>query len=89
MSPLPSRASAPFPSKMTFESTFEATRMAMRAGRFALMTPVTTSTDGRWVASTRWMPTARAICASRWIESSTTSFATTMRSASSSMTTTM
>ena len=29
------------------------------------MTPVMTSTDGRCVAMTRWMPTARAICAIR------------------------
>ena len=28
----------------------------------ALITPVMTLTDGRWVAITRWMPTARAIC---------------------------
>jgi hypothetical protein len=34
------------------------------------MTPVITSTLGRCVASTRWMPTARAICASRAIGSS-------------------
>ena len=37
----------------------------MRVGKFALMTPVTTSVDGRWVATIRWMPAARAICASR------------------------
>ena len=32
---------------------------ASRVGMFALMTPVMTLTDGRWVAITRWMPTAR------------------------------
>ena len=48
----------------------EATWKAMREGKFALITPVMTSTDGRCVASTRWMPTARAICASRAIGSS-------------------
>jgi len=32
----------------------------MRAGKLALINPVTTSTDGRWVAITRWMPVARA-----------------------------
>ena len=43
----------------------------MRDGKFALMTPVRTSTLGRCVASTRWMPAARAICASRCSDSST------------------
>ena len=56
---------------------------------FALIRPVTTSTDGRWVATTRWMPTARAICAIRQIASSTSRGATIIRSASSSITTTM
>ena len=51
--------------------------------------PVMTSTDGRCVARIRWMPTARAICASRAIDSSTSLLATIIRSASSSMTTTM
>ena len=40
-------------------------------GTFALIMPVITSALGRWVASTRWMPTARDFCASRMIESST------------------
>ena len=53
------------------------------------MSPVMTSTDGRWVARMRWIPTARAICASRAIDSSTSLLATIIRSASSSMTTTM
>ncbi len=52
----------------------------------ALMTPVITLTDGRWVATTRWMPTARAIWAMRQIESSTSRAATIMRSESSSTT---
>ena len=43
----------------------------MRAGKFALINPVSTSTEGRCVASTRWMPDARAICAKRAILSST------------------
>ena len=51
------------------------------------MTPVMTSTDGRWVASTRWMPTARAIWAIRTTESSTSRAATIIRSLSSSTTT--
>ena len=51
-----------------------------------LLTPVITSALGRWVASTRWIPTARDFCASRMIESSTSAGATIIRSASSSMT---
>jgi len=53
---------------------------------FALMTPVITSTEGRCVAMTRWIPTARAICAIRQIDSSTSRAATIMRSFSSSTT---
>ena len=71
MSPFPSNCSAPLPSRIVRESIFDDTRNEMRAGRFALMRPVMTSTDGRWVARIRWMPTARAICARRQIDSST------------------
>src|SRR5579883_1377102 len=53
MSPRPSRASAPLESRMVRESTFVATRNEMRAGKLALISPVMTSTEGRWVASTR------------------------------------
>ena len=60
----------------------------MRVGKLALMSPVTTSTDGRWVAMMRWMPTARAICARRTSEFWTSPAETIMRSASSSTTTT-
>ena len=56
---------------------------------FALITPVMTFTDGRCVAITRWMPTARAIWAMRQIESSTSRAATIIRSFSSSTTTRM
>ena len=52
----------------------------------ALITPVITSTEGRWVASTRWMPTARAIWAMRQTDSSTSRAATIIRSLSSSTT---
>ena len=61
----------------------------MREGMFALIKPVTTSTDGRWVATSKWIPTARAICAMRQIASSTSRGATIIRSASSSITTRM
>ena len=65
MSPLPSRCSAPITSSTVRESTRVATRKLMRDGKFALIRPVITSTLGRCVASTRCMPTARAICARR------------------------
>ena len=89
MSPRPSSRSAPLPSRMTRESILEDTLKAMREGRFALMTPVRTSTEGRCVATTRWMPTARAFCARRTMASSTSLGAVIMRSASSSMMITM
>ena len=53
MSPRPRSPSAPFWSRTVRESTFEATWKAMRVGKLALMSPVTTSTDGRWVAMIR------------------------------------
>ena len=56
----------------------------MRVGKFALIVPVMTSTEGRCVAMMRWMPAARAICASRWIAPSMSLPATIMRSAISS-----
>jgi hypothetical protein len=51
MSPLPSSLSAPIASRIVRESTLAATWKAMRAGMFALMTPVMTSTLGRCVAT--------------------------------------
>ena len=65
------------------------TANAMRAGMLALMTPVMTLTDGRCVATIRWMPTARAFWAMRVMLSSTSRAATIIRSLSSSTTTTM
>ena len=89
MSPLPMSRSAPAWSKITRLSARDDTAKAMRLGMLALMTPVMTSTLGRWVASTRWMPTARAIWAMRTTDSSTSRAATIMRSFSSSTTITM
>ena len=86
MSPLPTNRSAPAWSRMTRLSASDETDRAMRLGMLALITPVMTSTDGRWVASTRWMPTARAIWAMRTTESSTSRAATIIRSLSSSTT---
>jgi hypothetical protein len=60
-----------------------------RVGMLALIRPVMTSTLGRCVASIRWMPAARAFCARRAISSSTFLPTTIIRSASSSITTTM
>ena len=53
------------------ESTCDDTAKAIRVGKFALIRPVTTSTDGRCVATMRWMPVARASCARRQIWRST------------------
>ena len=53
---------------MTRESVWEETANAIRDGTFALIMPVITSTEGRCVASTRWMPTARDFCARRMIK---------------------
>src|SRR5204862_391606 len=65
MSPRPSSFSAPPESRMTRLSTCDPTANAMREGMLALMRPVMMSVDGRCVAMTRWMPTARASCAMR------------------------
>ncbi len=86
MSPLPSSDSDPFESRMVRESTLLATRNEMRAGKFALIKPVITSTEGRCVARIKWIPTARAICASLVIDSSTLLVSTIIRSANSSIT---
>ena len=56
-SPWPTSFSAPGWSRMTRESIRLEVEKASRDGTLALISPVTTSTLGRWVASTRWMPT--------------------------------
>ena len=86
MSPWPSSDSAPFWSRITRESVWEETAKAIRAGTLALIRPVMMSALGRWVASRRWMPTARDFCARRMIASSTSPGAIIIRSASSSIT---
>jgi hypothetical protein len=70
---------------MTRESTPEATAKEARAGKFALMSPVITSVDGRCVATTRWIPVARAIWARRQSVRSTSPGYMVIRSANSSM----
>ena len=89
MSPRPMSWSAPEASKMVRESIFDNTLKAIRAGKFALIIPVMTFTDGRCVATMRWIPMARASCAIRAIGCSTSLPAVMMRSANSSMSTTM
>ncbi len=89
MSPLPSSDSAPMPSMIVRLSICDATRNAMRLGKFALIRPVMTFTLGRCVARIRWMPMARAFGASIASGVSTSAAQVIMRSASSSMTTTM
>ena len=87
-SPRPSSFSAPAWSRMTRESVCEDTAKAMRVGKLALIRPVSTSTLGRWVATTRWMPVARASWARRHSVFSTSSAAVIIMSASLSITTT-
>ena len=60
----------------------------MREGILAFINPVITSAEGRWVAMIRCIPAARPIWATRQMDSSTSLAATSIRSASSSMTTT-
>jgi hypothetical protein len=68
------------------ESILLLTWKLKRVGMFALIRPVITSTLGRCVARIRWMPEARAFCASRAISSSIFLPTTIIRSASSSIT---
>ena len=86
MSPWPRSLSAPFWSRMMREFMPLSTESATRLSMFALMRPVTTSADGRCVATMRWMPAARPSWAMRTMEDSTSFPATIMRSESSSMT---
>src|SRR5215204_1193158 len=59
MSPWPRSCSAPISPRMVRLSIFEVTWNEIRVGKFALIVPVITSTDGRWVARITWMPAAR------------------------------
>ena len=89
MSPRPTSFSAPWVSKIMRDSMADATAKAILEGMLAFIRPVITSAEGRWVAMTRCMPAARPIWATRQIDSSTSLAATSIRSASSSMMTTM
>ena len=70
------------------DSIAEATAKAMRLGILAFIRPVMTSAEGRRVAMTRCMPAARPICATRQIDSSTSSRRHEHQIRQSSMTTT-
>ena len=59
MSPLPINLSAPLSSRIVRESIFWVTLKEIRVGMLLLIRPVMTLTEGRWVATIRWMPTAR------------------------------
>src|SRR3979490_2025815 len=89
MSPCPRSCSPPCSPKMVRLSIFEVTWNEMRVGKLALMVPVMTSTEGRCVAMMTWMPAARAIWARRCTAASISLPATSIRSAISSMMTTM
>jgi hypothetical protein len=89
MSPFPRRASAPFWSRIVRESVLEETRKAIRQGKLALISPVITFTEGRWVATMRWIPMARAFWARRVRGLSISPWTVIMRSASSSTMRTM
>ena len=69
---------------MVRESIRLVTLKLIRVGRFALMTPVMTSTEGRCVAMMRWMPAARLFWLRRWISTSISLPTVTIRSANSS-----
>src|SRR6202165_3918056 len=88
MSPWPRSCSAPCSPRMVRLSILEVTWKEMRVGKFALIGPVMTSTEGRWVARMTWMPEARAICARRCTAPSMSLPATLIRSAISSTMTT-
>ena len=59
-SPWPINFSAPGLSKITRLSASDEVAKESLDGTFALISPVTTSTDGRCVAKTRWIPAERA-----------------------------
>ena len=72
---------------MVRESTWDVTLKLILLGKFAFISPVTTSTDGRWVAMMRCIPVALPSWARRHSDCSTSNAAVIMRSASSSTTT--
>ena len=84
ISPFPSSFSAPFESSIVRLSTCDITEKLTLEGKFAFMSPVTTSTDGLCVATTRCTPVALPSCASLTSSCSTSLDAVSMRSASSS-----
>ena len=74
---------------MVLESILEVTLKAILAGKFALMIPVITFTDGLCVATIKCIPIALANCAKRAIGVSTSLPAVIIKSANSSITKTI
>ncbi len=70
---------------MVLESVTDGSLNATRLGILDLMSPVTTSTDGLCVATTKCMPAALASCARLTMQDSTSFLACIMSSESSSM----
>jgi hypothetical protein len=60
-------------SNMVRESVLEETWKEIRVGKLALIIPVRISTEGRCVASSRWMPAALANLWARRVRYSSTS----------------
>ena len=58
MSPFPNSFSAPVVSNIVLESILELTLKLIRLGKFDFISPVTTSTEGLCVATTKWIPVA-------------------------------
>ena len=84
ISPRPIRLWALGLLRIVLESIPEATLKAIRAGKLALIRPVTTSVEGRCVARTIWIPAARAFWAKRAIGCSASRPAVIIRSDHSS-----
>ena len=86
ISPLPISFSAPTLSSTVLESIWDITANETLLGKLALINPVTTSTDGLCVATTKWIPVALPSWASLTISLSISLPACNIRSANSSIT---
>ena len=89
ISPFPNNFSAPIWSSIVLESTFDETWKEILLGKFDLINPVITSTDGRCVAKTKCIPTALAFWANLVIGSSIAFPEVIIKSANSSIRTTI
>ena len=73
---------------MVLESIWDITEKDILLGKFALINPVTTSTDGLWVATTKWTPVALPNWANLTKSLSISPAAVNIKSANSSTNTT-